>query len=190
MGDTHLFKTAFSKYFPAAFAGVVLLASVVIVADDARELTRSVPFLLAAAILVWIVFGYPRVEVSDGGITLVNVIRTVHVPWPCFTGADARWNLQIETTSGSYTSWAIPAGSGTARRFPNRRNEASMTERQLRGNTAEAAAVIIGERVKTLAEAGHLGSPTLGDVEVGISINRAAVISAAVIAACMVIALV
>src|SRR5699024_12073580 len=100
-GDTHLFKTAFSKYFPAVFAGVVLLASIVIVADDVRELNRSVPFLLAAALLVWIVFGYPRVEVSDGGITLVNVVRTVHVPWPCFTGADARWHLRIDTRSRS-----------------------------------------------------------------------------------------
>lgn len=190
MGDTHLFKTAFSKYFPAVFAGVVLLASIVIVADDVRELSRSVPFLLAAALLVWIVFGYPRVEVSDGGITLVNVVRTVHVPWPCFTGADARWNLRIDTRSGSYTSWALPAGSGTARRLPNRREEASMTQRQLRGNTAEAAAVIIGERVTALTEAGHLGSPTLGDVEVDVSINPAAVISAAAVAACVVIALV
>src|SRR5690625_1990746 len=187
MGDTHLFKTAFSKYFPAAFAGVVLLASVVIVADDARELTRSVPFLLGAAILVWVVFGYPRVEVSDGGITLVNVVRTVHIPWPCFTGADARWNLRIETKSGSFTSWALPAGSGTARRLPNRRQEATMTEQQLRGNTAEAAAVIIGERLKVITEAGYLDSPTLGEIDVGISINRAASISAAAIAALVVI---
>src|SRR5699024_3432469 len=176
MGDTHLFKTAFSKYFPAVFAGVVLLASIVIVADDVRELNRSVPFLLAAALLVWIVFGYPRVEVSDGGITLVNVVRTVHIPWPCFTGADTRWNLRIDTTSGAYTSWALPAGSGTARRLPGRKHEPTMTQRQLTGNTAEAAAVVIGQRLHNLQDAGHLDAATLAAPQIEARVNRVSLI--------------
>src|SRR5699024_11097683 len=128
-----------------------------------------------------------RSSYGSGSATRGERRPTAASPW---AGADARWNLRIDTRSGSYTSWALPAGSGTARRLPNRREEASMTQRQLRGNTAEAAAVIIGERVTALTEAGHLGSPTLGDVEVDVSINPAAVISAAAVAACVVIALV
>ena len=163
--------------------------SVVIVGEDAREVTGSVPFLLSAAIIVWLVFGYPRVEVSDGGITLVNVIRTTHIPWPCFAGADSRWNLRVDTQSGSYTAWALPAGSGTARRLPGRKGEPSMTQRQLSGNTAEAAAAIIGERFAALKDAGHLSVSPIGDVEVARTVNRSALIGGAVIALLMAVAL-
>lgn len=190
MGETHVFRTGFSKYFPFIFAGIVIVTSVLIVSDDTREITSSVPFLLSAAIIVWVVFGYPRVEISDGGITLVNVTLTVHIPWPCFTGADTRWNLRVDTTSGSYTSWALPAGSGTARRLPGRKQEATMTERQLSGNTAEAAAVVIGERLAALKEAGHLDPSTLGSVGVETTVNRTALISAALIGVLVAIALV
>lgn len=179
MGETHVFKTGFSRFFPIAFAGVVLVASVLIVISDPREITRSVPLLVGIAIIVWVVFGYPRVEVSDGGITLVNVLRTVHIPWPCFSGADSRWNLRIDTTAGAHTSWALPAGSGTARRLTRRGDRTTMTERQLAGNTAEAAAVVIAERLQALREAGHLDPSTLGRVEVTTSLNRVTLIGAA-----------
>src|SRR5699024_9346351 len=123
MGDTHLFKTAFSKYFPAVFAWVVLLASIVIVADDGRDLNRSVSFLLAAAPLLLFAFGFPRVEVAVRGIPLLTVVRTVHVRWSCFSAAHARWNLRSDLRSVSYPSWALPACGGTARRWLNRRAE-------------------------------------------------------------------
>lgn len=182
MGETVVFKTGFSRYFPIVCAVVVAVLSIVIAAEDASELVRSVPLLVAGAVLVWLLFGYPRVEVSDGGITLVNVVRTVHVPWPCFTGADARWNLRVDTTAGSYTSWALPAGSGTARRLPKRRHDPSPTQRQLMGNTAEAAALLIGERVRALKDAGHLGEATIGVVDVERRANPVTAVGAAITA--------
>src|SRR5690625_1628199 len=180
MGETHVFKTTFSRFFPPVFTAVGLAAIVLMVAEDAGELTQSVPFVVAAVLGVWVVFGFPRAEVSDGGITLVNIVRTVHIPWPCFTGADSRWNLRIDTPAGSFTSWARPTGSGTARRLPRRRGEASATFRQLRGNTAEAAVVVIGERAQQLKEAGFLDAGTLGRVEVETSLNRPALIAVVV----------
>ncbi len=189
MGETHVFKTTFSRYLSVAFAAVAVFASIFIVVGDPRELTRSVPFLLGAAIIVWILFGYPHVEISDGGITVVNVLRRVHVPWPCFTGASTEWNLRIHTDGATYASWALPISSGTARRIPRRHRSAPDGAPESLGNSAEAAALVIGERLKQLTEAGHLSPSPMGEVEVRTEINRITLTGAAITVALVAVGL-
>lgn len=190
MGETHVFKTLFSKVFPFIFAGITLLASVVVVAGDARELVRSVPFLCAASLIVWALYWSPRVEVTGAGITLINVVRIVHIPWPCFTSADPRWNLRIDTTSGTYTSWALPAGSRASRLLPGRSSEPTQADPHPTGNTAGAAALRIGERLRALREAGRLSGAALGSPEVKTSWNRVTLVCAGASALLVVVGLV
>lgn len=182
MGETIQLKTKFSQYFSYAFVAGVLLVSAFLSVTDPRELTSSVPILLAIAIAVWVVFAHPRVVVSDGGITVVNVVSTIHVPWPRFAGASTEWNLRIHTDSGTFTAWALPIASGTARRLPRRRSEPSDPGVGAVASNAQGAALIIGERFKALEDAGFLHGGTLQRVEITKRINRVSLGGAVAIA--------
>lgn len=177
MGETHVFKTAFSKYFSLAFIAMAIIVSIRVAWVSPRELTQSVPILLAAGGLIGMLFYLPRVEVSDGGITIVNVLRTTHIPWPNFTSVEAQWNLEVKTTDGKYTSWALPASSGTARRLSKNRGIGEDT----RPNTAQGAAWVIGERYTALKKAGYLTRKTLSATQVDSTLNRTALVTGAII---------
>lgn len=97
------------------------------------------------ALLGWAAFWRPHVEVSDGGVRVVNTFRSVHVPWPAITEVDGRYGLRLRTALGSVTSWAAPAPSG--------RTRAS-------GGSSEAAEVV-NQRLAELRGAGYLDNPTL-----------------------------
>lgn len=175
MSDTKVFRTGFSRIFPWVAAAVVAAGAVSMVAQRGwHELWRSGPLLALAVAIVWLLFALPRVEVSDGGIKLVNVVRTVWVAWPNFRSADAQWNLKVRTDDGrEFSSWALPASSGSLRRLPK------MDAR--RGAGAEAAAWEIGERVRRLTDAGFL--PARPEAPVQVSLNRLPLLVLAAIAA-------
>lgn len=190
MGETIQLKTKFSQYFSYAFVAGVVIVSGFLAAADPRELTSSVPILLAIGIAVWVGFAHPRVEVADGGITVVNVISTIHIPWPRFSGASTEWNLRIHTDADTFTAWALPIASGTARRLPRRSGHTSSTDFEAVPTNAQGAALIIAERFKELQDAGFLKGGTLQEVEVTKHLNPVSVAGAAAIALLLVWALV
>jgi hypothetical protein len=96
-------------------------------------------------LLGWAVFWKPRVEVSDGGVVMVNILRTIHVPWPAVEAVDGRYGLQLLTAYGAFTAWAVSAPSGADRR---------------QGRDS-AAAVGVQERLDSLRGAGWLDDPRL-----------------------------
>ncbi|QGH68764.1 PH domain-containing protein [Pseudactinotalea sp. HY158] len=190
--DTAVFRTGFSRVFPwvaaaAALAGAIAAAT----RGGWGDLWRSGPWIALAVALVWLLFALPRVEVSGGGVLLVNVARTVWVPWPAFSSADARWALRVRTDDDrEFSSWALPAGSGSLRRLPLRdggraeSGHARPGERapsMIRGGSAEAAVLEIGERVRSLTEAGFL--PARPEAPARVSLNRRPLAVLAVIAA-------
>lgn len=179
MSDTVVFRTGFSRVFPWIAAAVVAAGAVSMVAQRGwYELWRSGPLLALALAIVWLLFALPRVEVSDGGIALVNIARTVWVAWPNFRSAEAQWNLRVRATDGrEFSSWALPAGSGSLRRLPR--------AAPARSGTAEAAALKIGERVRALTEAGFLPAPP--EAPVRVSLNRTPLLVLAAIAVLAVI---
>ena len=97
------------------------------------------------AVLGWAAFWHPHVEVSDGGVRVVNTFRSVQVPWPAITGVDGRYGLRLSTAFGTVTSWAAPAPSGRTR---------------ARDGSSEAAEVVT-RRLEELRAAGYLDNPTL-----------------------------
>ncbi len=70
---------------------------------------RMLPLLLLASLAVWAVFFNPRVTVDDSGVHLVNVLRTVDLPWPSIQYIDTKWALAIGSSYGKFTAWAAPA---------------------------------------------------------------------------------
>ena len=154
MGAARVFRSMPGRVLTVATAVAGLVCLVAMAVGGGSELLRFGAVPLLVVLLVWAMFWRPRVEVSDGGIELRNVLRTVHVPWPAYRGADTRLALKIETTGGDYTAWATPARSGA----PARRDLATPVDarRTAGGASADAAALEIAARHEALRKAGHL----------------------------------
>lgn len=173
MGETLVFRTTFSRFFPAVAAAVALVVLISVIAQSGwAELWQSAPVILFVLALIWALFWRPLVEISDGGIRLVNIIRTTWIPWPVFRSAQSQWTLQVHTSHGTFSSWALPASSGSARRLARSRGGELASQRfsdsgaqpGQPGRTAEAAALEIGRRVESLTRAGYLDQRPAGTV--------------------------
>ncbi|WP_154795279.1 PH domain-containing protein [Occultella kanbiaonis] len=185
IGPTLTFRTLFARVLTIVIAVVAACALVFFVLDGGwRELARSGPVILFVVAGVWALFWNPLVEVSDGGVTIVNVLRTVHLPWPTVASVDSQWALRVRThDGGGYSSWAVPASSGMAAR--SRRPERSGgrddviadkvpdSRARISGASADAAALAIGQRLAALTEAGHLtrSRSTVGEIHPTVTWN-------------------
>lgn len=134
----------------AQVLGVVMVA--VAVAGLASAVWGGVDTLLqygAPVVLFgvvgWGAFWQPSVEVSDGGVTLVNTLRSIHVPWPAIQAVDGRYGLRLTTAYGTMSAWAAQAPAGRQR------------ARGMQSPSSE----LVTERLQTLREAGHLDDPRL-----------------------------
>ena len=166
MNESAVYRTRSSKVLTVATGAMSVFAlAYFAVEGGALEVVRSGPLMLLAAALVWAIFGNPRLELSDGGITVVNVARTVHVPWPLYQGVETQWSLRILTREGAVDSWAIPAPSGyaarvtgTAGRLPHEVDAAArQPERHALGRVdAVSVSYAIAQRHAALAAAGYL----------------------------------
>ena len=77
--------------------------------DGPSALWRAGPWLALVAGACWALFWRPEVVVDDGGVRLVNVSRTIDVPWPSIQAVDTKWALTLITAYGRFTGWAAPA---------------------------------------------------------------------------------
>lgn len=171
MGPTYTFRTLYARILTMAAAAVILIVLIYSLIDGGPGAAwQAVPFLVVGGGLIWVLFGNPKVEVADGGVTVVNLLRQVHVPWPTLRGVETRWALTLETTAGTYSSWAIPAASGTSMRLRRGRRggrdrDPDATSALESGHNSDAVALVIGQRLESLTDAGYLdASPTHGQV--------------------------
>jgi hypothetical protein len=136
---------------------------------------RFLPILALVSLLVWATFWNPRIEVTDGGVVLVNVLRTIDLPWPAIQRIDTKWALTLFTAYGSFTAWAAPApGVTNAARLSgggvlSRRavpNSAMMSHDTIRpgdlpGSPSGDAAASLRRHWESLRDAGYLDNPQL-----------------------------
>ncbi|MDO7881304.1 PH domain-containing protein [Salinibacterium soli] len=104
------FRPAFGRGLSIATAVIVALGLAGFVVDgDWNVVVRfSWPLLLLAA-LAFALFWFPRVDVAEHEVTVVNVFTTVHVPWPAIENVDTKYALTLTTADGTVTAWASPA---------------------------------------------------------------------------------
>ncbi len=163
MGPTLMFRSTYGRALTVATGAVAVAlgVSTALTGDVGTVVGALVPAALVTY-LVWMLFWRPAVEVSDGGIEVRNVIRTVHVPWTAYEGVETRYSLEVRHAGGSVTAWAAPRSSGTARWLRSSRRRGAGREQVVAGATAEAVAEAIVERHGLLATAGHLDRPAAG----------------------------
>lgn len=136
-----------------------------------REFLQVTPWLVLVSGACWAAFWRPYVEVSDGGVRLVNVFRTVDLPWPSIQTIDTKWALTLVTAYGRFTAWAAPApgvrGAVRATRSDVKNLPSStyagegIRPGDLPSSASGEVAVLIRKQWEALRDAGHLENPRL-----------------------------
>ncbi len=184
------FRTLFAQgiFVGAIGLGIAILV-VTVIQDGTGYLLQTAAAVLAGIGVVWVLFGNPKVEVADGGITIVNIVRTVHVPWPAVESVGSKWSLSVQTAAGTYNSWAIPAPSGTGNRLRSagRRKSADPdgSRALTTGAHADAVALVIAQRLESLTNAGYLDGAKSKGIEPSIQFNNRELIICAIAVVCV-----
>jgi hypothetical protein len=148
-------------------ASMVVFAGLQGGADDALLV---LPWTALVAGACWATFWRPRVEVSDAGVRIVNVTRTIHIPWPALHAIETKWALTLVTAYGRYTAWSAPApgARGALRSLADRRDDPSVVDPagtvrpgDLSDSPSGSAAAVVRDRWTQLRAAGHLDDPRL-----------------------------
>jgi len=164
MGPTQVFVSGYSRVLAVATALVAVVAALSTVGSgDLRLTLLGLLGVTLAAVLLWAIFWRPSVEVSDGGVRVVNVLRTIEIPWPVLDRAEVRWSLELHTLDARWTAWSAARSSAAGAAV--RRNEQTRSDRgQPRGAmgrltsaaSAEHVAKAIVTKQESLLAAGHL----------------------------------
>jgi hypothetical protein len=169
MGETRTYRSAFSRALAAVAVALsaVLLVWLALTAEPRAALRYAGPVALVG-LLAWLAFWRPQVQVSDGGVEIRNVWRTVHVPWPALQDIDSRLGLRLVTAYGSYQAWAVPAPRRTRGATPVEPTEAAMW---------------VSERWDELRMAGYLDDPRLERPRAATRLHVGALVAAGALAA-------
>lgn len=181
MRPTVTIRPTFSRWLAGAvFASCLLVLGTAVVTGPLEDVLRVLAPAVGVAVTAWAVLWRPLVEVSDGGVRVVNPLRTVHVPWPALTRVDTRWSLTLHTTGGVVSAFAAPG--------PTALGEGGRPGRTgLSGEVAE----VIERRRRELTEAGYLADirPEGAPVTVTWSVPVLALLGAALVGTALLIAL-
>ncbi|WEO78509.1 PH domain-containing protein [Cryobacterium sp. SO2] len=116
----------------SVLVGIALLALAALLLADALLRGRwdvavlSLPALGLVACLAVEVFLRPGIRVHHGGITVINPLHTVEVPWSQVAGVTTRFLVSIETVGGGrIRSWGAPSA---ARSRPTRARSVDSTD--------------------------------------------------------------
>lgn len=158
--------------------GPRILAMVLIVLAAAASIAilltgswYSAPAILPVLLVgysAWVVFWLPRVEVNDAGVTLVNPLQTLNVPWSTIILVDTKYALALVTPKGRFTAWAAPAPGVMSALRDSRRSARSESRDQSgtsytsirpgdqRTSDSGVVADIVRRRLTRMAEDGNL----------------------------------
>lgn len=98
-------------------------------------------------VAIWAVLWTPYVECTPGGVTMVNVLRAVEVPWPAIQSVEGRFGLTLTTAYGTFTSWSA--------------SRPKLRDHTLDHELSPYPAVAVEHMWSELKTAGHLDNPRL-----------------------------
>ena len=115
-------RQVFRQRAPLGLAAACAVVGLLLLVSLARDWAANPQPLFAAWVLfalalVWSVFVRPAVLLDDGGVTVRNLVRDVHIPWVELTDVESRWNLKVFAGDRGYTAWAISSQVQRPRRI-------------------------------------------------------------------------
>jgi hypothetical protein len=102
------FRSRFNLIAAAVIWLLCLIAAASSVIYGAADFAHLVP-LAFVAFASWLVLWQPRVSVDDSAVRLINVTRTIEIPWPALIQIDTRYALTLRTPHALYSAAAAPA---------------------------------------------------------------------------------
>ena len=82
---------------------------VILIGEGLATALISLPGVSLISGTALLLFWFPRVEVGEDGVKVVNVLREHQINWGAIKLIDTRWALAITTESGKITAWGAPA---------------------------------------------------------------------------------
>ncbi len=169
-----VFRPTFGRVLAGAIVAMCAVGLVLSVVHDGLSAVWQIgPWLMLVAVAVWATYWRPQVAIDDGGVHVVNVLRTIDLPWPSIQRVDTKWALTLITAYGKYTAWAAPApgglataraaSKGTLKGLPESTYGPGQSIRpgDVPSSPSGAAAAEVRRRWEDLRDAGHLDDPHL-----------------------------
>jgi hypothetical protein len=147
--EPYRYRPLFGRVLAVAVAVICVVGIIgLAVLGDWVNLGTTVWPLLFFGVLVYALFWRPMISIDDRGLTVVNIFRTVFLPWSALERIDTRYSLTLFTPTHKVPVWAAPGPSA-------RRTTAA--ERGVGGGPASLRiADVLDERWDALREAGAL----------------------------------
>lgn len=145
------------------------------IAGNGPDLLRTVWPLSFFGFLAVALFWRPRIRIEEHSVTVVNVFRTIEVPWPAIERIDTRFSVTLFTATMRIPVWAAPSPGihgavGIDRADVRNLNESAygpghtVRPGDSVGTPSGQVAFVLRQRWEALRLAGHLES---GLVEAG-----------------------
>lgn len=97
-------------FFVIAALCVVGVGSIIVGDFTLRGLAvAGIP--IAVITIVYVLYRFPRVELGQKELALINPLRSVHIPWNLVDGFDIHFGLGVRTHEKVFSSWPL-AGRG------------------------------------------------------------------------------
>lgn len=101
----------------AAAAALAALTVVDIARGQRSGLLGSAALILGLAVVAWVLFLRPRVELRRDGILLVNIVTDTTVPFAAVSEITHQWALEVHDGEGRrHSAWAVPVKRERVRR--------------------------------------------------------------------------
>ncbi|MGO4593379.1 PH domain-containing protein [Leifsonia sp. 2TAF2] len=179
-------------------AAVALTVGLLVSVHDAR-LLYIVPGALFAFV-AWAMLWRPQLTVADDGITVVNVTRTIHIPWEALIAVDTKFALTLYTPGHRFPVWAAPApGTGSTLRATRNETRGRLGRPRvedsvrrpgdLLGTESGAAAEVVRRRWTMLQDSGAIDAGRADETPVAVRWHIAALVALVVLLAATVAAL-
>jgi phage baseplate assembly protein gpV len=107
--EEETFRPAFGRTLAGALIVICSLSALSVVGTGVDQVLLIWPWLGLIGFGAWAMYWRPEVKIDAGGVHVVNVFRTVDVPWPAIDEVDTKWALTLVTSLGDVRAWAAPA---------------------------------------------------------------------------------
>jgi hypothetical protein len=88
---------------------LLVLTELAIARESTADALRWLPVLGFLGACVYVLFWRPAIRVDDSGVTVVNLVRDVHIPWRRLEAIDTRFSLTLQWADRTVAAWAAPA---------------------------------------------------------------------------------
>ena len=148
-----IYRSRSGRIIAAAAVGVMALS--VAMALATQPVAGALVSLGPAALIGYLaltLFWFPRVEVGEDFVRIVNPARDVRISWGAIRRIDTRWALEITSDQGKFSAWGAPAPGRHSSIFASRDQGQHLPESTYLAGTVRPGDLITSDSGAAAAE--------------------------------------